>query len=71
MADIKKLKRVFVVGSTRLDDPAEGAPLTSSVRLLAQNYPMFRWSTIYEDDGVVVGDTIEYRLQLPPPKVNG
>ena len=71
MAEAKSMKRVFVVGSTRLDDPAPGAPLSTATRLLSQNYPQFRWAAVYEEDAVVVGESLEYRLQLPPPKVNG
>jgi len=71
MATITQLKRVFVVGATRLDDPLPDMPLTLAVRQLSMNYPQFRWSALFESDGVVVGDTIEYRLVLPPPKVNG
>ncbi len=71
MATASKIKRVFVVGSTRLEDPTPGASLETSTRALAQNYPQFRWSSVYEEDGVLVGDTLEFKLQLPPPKVNG
>ena len=71
MAQAIQLKRVFVVGSTRLDDPAPGMPLKTATRMLAQNYPQFRWADVYEEDGAVVGSTLEFRLQLPPPKVNG
>lgn len=71
MAKTKVVKRVFIVGSTRLDDPMPGAPLETTIRLLSQNYPMFRWSQMFEEDGVINGDILEYRLQLPPPKVNG
>ena len=71
MATATQMKRVFVVGATRLDDPAPGAPLKTATRLLAQNYPQFRWTDVYEEDGVVVGNTLEFKLQLPPPKVNG
>lgn len=71
MAKSTQLKRVFVVGTTRLDDPAPGAPLSTATRLLSQNYPQFRWTDVYEEDGIVVGETLEFKLQLPPPKVNG
>lgn len=71
MATVKQVKRFFIVGSTKLEDPVPGAPLETAVRTLAQNYPQFRWTDVYEEDGVVVGDTLEYRLHLPPPKVNG
>lgn len=71
MARVATLKRVFVVGSTRLNDPAPGAPIATATRMLAQNYPQFRWAEVYEEDGVVVGETLEFKLQLPPPKVNG
>lgn len=71
MATIKQLKRVFVVGSTRLEDPVPGAPLKTATKALAQNYPQFRWTDVFEEDGVVVGDVLEFKLQLPPPKVNG
>lgn len=71
MTTVTQLKRVFVVGATRLDDPLPTMPLSSSVRQLSMNYPQFRWAAIFEEDGVVVGETLEYRLLLPPPKVNG
>lgn len=71
MAITNTIKRFFVVGSTRLEDPTPGAPLETSTRALAQNYPQFRWSSVYEEDGVLVGGTLEFRLQLPSPKTNG
>lgn len=71
MATAIKFKRVFVIGSTRLEDPTPGAPLETATRALAQNYPQFRWTDVFEEDGIVVGDTLEFRLQLPPPKTNG
>lgn len=71
MAEAIELKRVFLLGATRLDDPAPGAPLKTALRLLAQNFPQFRWTSVFEEDGVVVGDTLEFALKLPPPKVNG
>lgn len=71
MATIERLKRVFVAGSTRLADPAPNEPLQTAVRMLAQNYPMFRWSSLFEEDGIVEGDSLVFSLQLPPPKING
>ena len=71
MATAAALSRVFVVGSTRLEDPAPGQPLKTATRILAQNYPQFRWTEVYEEDGEVVGQTLEFKLKLPPPKVNG
>lgn len=71
MAKATQLKRVFVVGSTRLEDPAPGSSLVTATRLLSQNYPQFRWTEVFEEDGVVVGNSLEFKLQLPPPKVNG
>ena len=71
MATVQQLTRVFVVGSTRIDDPAPSATLKTATRMLSQNYPQFRWAALYEEDGVVVGNTLEFKLQLPPPKVNG
>lgn len=71
MAHVSSLERVFVVGSTRLKDPTPGASLGTATKSLAQNYPQFRWTEVYEEDGIVVGDTLEFSLKLPPPKVNG
>lgn len=71
MIKLDSLKRVFVLGTTKLTDPAPEKPLDEATRILSLNYPQFRWSRVLEEDGVVVGDTLEFRLQLPPPKVNG
>ena len=71
MPNIKKLKRVFVVGATRVDDPAPNLTLKESTQILAPQYPQFRWTEVLESDGRVVGDSIEYKLVLPPAKTNG
>lgn len=71
MATITAAKRVFVLGSTRIDDPTPNEPLETSIRVLSQTYPHFRWTNILPEDGEVVGDTVEFKLQLPPAKTNG
>ena len=71
MTDLKVLKRVFVVGAVKLTDPLPSGSLDEATRLLALNYPQFRWSRVLPEDGIVVGDTLEFNLQLPPPKING
>ena len=67
----RKLKRVFKVGATRIDDPCPGKSLDEAVRILSRNYPQFRQSKLYTEDGVVEGGELVYTLRLPPAKDNG
>ena len=67
----QKLKRVFKVGATRIDDPCPGQSLDEAVRLLSRNYPQFRAMRMYEEDGVVEGKFLVYSLKTPPAKDNG
>jgi PRTRC genetic system protein C len=65
------LKRVFIINSLKISDPAPTLPLDSVTRLLAQQYPQFRWTTLLEEDGRIVGNELQFSLVLPPPKTNG
>jgi len=67
------LKRVFKVGTLSLEDPCPQGTLDDAVRVLSRQYPQFRQSKLYEEDGVPnqQAGTLEFTLQLPPPKKNG
>lgn len=67
----KTLKRAFDVRGTIIDCPMPEAPLDEAIRALSKNNPLFRHTKLYEDDGVVIGDKLIYKLQLPPPKSKG
>lgn len=67
----KQLKRVFKLGTMRLEDPCPGGKLDEAVRILSRNYPQYRSYRLYEEDGVVEGDAIVYAMETPPVKVNG
>ena len=69
--NIETLPRFFKLGATEIPDPAPGQDLDICVRLLAQNFPQFRQSRIFEEDARVEVDRLVYELILPPPKVNG
>ena len=71
MANVQTVPRVFVVSGTRIPDPAPNVPLEEALRLLSINYPQFRWTKVFEEDGVIVENELVFTLQLPPPKVNG
>lgn len=71
MENVELLKRVFILDQTRIADPLPGVPLKQATRVLAQNYPQFRWTNVLEEDGVLVNGVLEFKLVLPPPKVNG
>ena len=68
---MKVLNRVFKLGATRLPDPCPTLSLSNAVRALSRNYPQFRHTKLYEEDGVVEGDMLVYTLILPPVKSNG
>lgn len=71
--EILSLKRVFKVGSLELDDPTPNGTLDESVKALSMQFPQFRQSRLYEEDGVPDPSTgkIVFTLILPPPKKNG
>lgn len=71
--EILNLNRVFKVGALELDDPTPNGTLEDSVRALSRQFPQFRQSRIYEEDGVPDPSTskIVFTLLLPPPKKNG
>ena len=68
---IEKSKRVFLLGSAKIQDPDPSLSLKEVTTILARNYPQFRWTTILDEDARLVGDELQYSLVLPPPKVNG
>jgi PRTRC genetic system protein C len=69
MTAVKKLTRVFKMGSVRLTDLApESEPLVS-LRLYAANYPHLNAATLL--DPVAEGDELIYEVAKPPAKTKG
>jgi PRTRC genetic system protein C len=68
---VNALQRTFKIGSAVLGDPLPGFPLDDVQQLLSATYPQVRWTRLYESDGMVVGDAIQYEFIIPPPKTNG
>jgi len=71
MAKVSTLPRKFLVGALKIDDPSPTSSLASVTKILGQQYPQFRWTTVHEEDGRVVGEELHFSLVLPEPKVNG
>ncbi|MFY0667731.1 MAG: hypothetical protein JXQ95_06850 [Alteromonas stellipolaris] len=65
------LTRVYDIRGTKLTCPMQNASLEESVRALSQTNPLFRHTKLYEEDGVVSGTELVFKLQLPPPKSKG
>lgn len=68
---VSALRRTFKIGSAIVDDPAPSLSLEQVQQLLSTTYPAVRWTTVYDTDGCLVGDTLQYEFVLPPVKVNG
>lgn len=73
MLQVNALPRQFKIGVAVINDPAPTASLDEVQRLLSQQYPMLRHTTIYEEDGIVSqeGTAVVYTFQLVPVKVKG
>jgi hypothetical protein len=71
MTTITTLPRVFILGALRIEDKAPHLPLADAVRILSKSYPQFRHSKIYEEDGVIKNEVLEYTIPLQPAKSNG
>lgn len=66
------VKRLFKIGLRTIEAPLPLGTLEENVKLLAQNFPAFRWTTVLDSDAVVQADgSLMYELQLPPSKSNG
>lgn len=68
-----KLNRIFCIGAMQLPDPVPNGTLDDAVRALSQQYPQFRQSRLFEEDGqpdIARGEVV-FKLQLPAPKKNG
>jgi len=65
------VNRIFKLGATTLEDPCPTGSLADSIRVLSRNYPQFRESKIYEEDGVMENGKLVYQLKLTPAKTNG
>ena len=64
--------RVFKMGATLIPDPMPTASLNEVVRMLSRQFPAFRHTKLYEEDGRAnERGEIVYDLILPEPKVKG
>ncbi|OES24116.1 hypothetical protein [Alteromonas macleodii] len=71
MTTMMQLPMVFILGSLRIPDLAPNLPFADKIRTLSKQYPQFRQTTIYPEDGVVKDGVLEFKVPLPPPKSNG
>lgn len=66
------VKRLFKIGLRTIEAPLPLGTLEDNVKLLSQNFPAFRWTTVLDSDAIVQADgSLIYELQLPPSKSNG
>lgn len=63
--------RLFKLGATTLKDPCPNGSLDDAVRILSRDYPQFRQTKLYAEDGVLEDGKLVYALKLPPAKTNG
>lgn len=72
-SSVENLERKFHLGSIELADPLPSGTLDEVVELLSTQYPMVRFTRIFESDGVLssCGKSMEYKIQVPPVKTNG
>jgi len=68
---MEQLPMKFKVGVRIIAAPIPDGSLEENVRQLKVSFPMFRWTDVLPEDGVVEDDAIVYELQLPPAKTNG
>jgi hypothetical protein len=61
----------FEVNGTRLPFPSDNMDVVESKRLLSQQYPMLRNTTVYPEDAQISGEDIIYPVVLPPAKTKG
>lgn len=62
-------KRVFLMGSVRLTDPAPKLSAEDAVRLYIPNYPHLANSTLSAPE--VHGGEVHYRIDKPPVTTKG
>lgn len=68
---VQTLTRTFKIGCAVIEDPAPGLPLEIVQQLLAATYPQVRWTKLYDSDGELVGNTLQFKVIVPPVKTNG
>lgn len=73
MLSVNAIDRKFKIGAALLEDPAPTASIEEVSRMLSQQYPMIRHTTLYEEDGVPSADgkSLVYEYQLIPVKTQG
>ena len=71
MTNIAVLPRVFKIGVAVIQDPAPGLPLEQVQQILSATYPQVRWTKLYDSDGQLINNTMQYEFLIPPVKTNG
>ncbi|WP_196160811.1 hypothetical protein [Reinekea sp. G2M2-21] len=61
----------FEVNGQRIAWPSGVSVLKDAKRILSQQFPMLRNTTIYEEDARLMGDVMVYPVVLPPVKTKG
>lgn len=68
----KKPDVFFKAGVRKIPAPVPNGTFAENLRQMMLAFPVFRWSTLLEEDGAIDTDgSIVYELQLPPAKANG
>lgn len=71
MTSIAVLPRVFKIGVAVIQDPAPGLPLEQVQQILSATYPQVRWTKLFDSDGQLINNTMQYEFLIPPVKTNG
>jgi len=65
------MAQFFEVSGTRLAFPSDALDVNEAKRIMSQQYPMLRNTTIYHEDARIQGEDIIYPVVLPPAKTKG
>lgn len=70
---IQAMTRKFKLGAMLLEDPMPTGTLNEVVEVLSGQFPMVRFTSIFESDAQLssCNSYLIYDIKLPPVKVNG
>lgn len=61
----------FEISGQRVAWPNGITSLKDAKRILSQQFPMLRFTNVFEEDATTDGDTLVYPVILPPAKTKG